>query len=462
MKQKHYPLEEFFGAIISPFERFLRQTTSGGIILVVMTICTLLIANSPWGQEFHHFWERPVGITFDSWILALSLREWINEGLMALFFLVVGLELKREILVGELSSFQNAILPVAGAIGGMIMPAFIYVFFNPGGPEATGWAIPTATDIAFAVGILVLLARRIPRNLVIFLMALAIADDLGAVLMIALFYTQAINLTLLEIAGGLLLVLIFLNCGGIRHVLPYAVIGIFLWLALLKSGIHATVAGIILALMIPTRPSNTPLQFDMRIRELKQAFLATTLSEDCSDHPLSNHSMAAIAEEVEGAAKAVQSPLQRLEHTLSPWVTFVVIPLFAAANVGIRFPTLNIVQMMVHPVTLGVIIGLVPGKFIGITGMSWLAVKAGIAQLPSGVRWCHLLGAAWLGGIGFTMALFVSQLAFAGDQTLLEAAKLGILISSVIAISIGLVWLLLATKTRYVQSGNCPIDFLSG
>ncbi|WP_435547198.1 Na+/H+ antiporter NhaA, partial [Desulfobacterium sp. N47] len=258
------------------------------------------------------------------------------------------------------------------------------------------------------------------------------------------------------------LVLIFLNRGGIRHVLPYAVIGIFLWLALLKSGIHATVAGIILALMIPTRPSNTPLQFDMRIRELKQAFLATTLSEDCSDHPLSNHSMAAIAEEVEGAAKAVQSPLQRLEHTLSPWVTFVVIPLFAAANVGIRFPTLNIVQMMVHPVTLGVIIGLVPGKFIGITGMSWLAVKAGIAQLPSGVRWCHLLGAAWLGGIGFTMALFVSQLAFAGDQTLLEAAKLGILISSVIAISIGLVWLLLATKTRYVQSGNCPIDFLSG
>ncbi|SEM12387.1 sodium/proton antiporter, NhaA family [Syntrophus gentianae] len=451
MEQKSYPLEKLFGAVINPFERFLRQTTSGGIILVVMTICTLLIANSPWEQEFHYFWERPVSISFGFWILALPLREWINEGLMTLFFFVIGLELKREILVGELSSFKNAILPVAGAIGGMIMPAFIYALFNSSGSEATGWGIPMATDIAFAVGILVLLAWRIPRNLVIFLMALAIADDLGAVLIISLFYTQAINLTLLGIAGGLFLVLVFFNRGGIRHVFPYAVIGILLWLALLESGIHATVAGIILAFMIPARPSHTPLQFDMRIEELKQAFLVTTLSEDCSNHPLSNHCMAAIAEEVERTAKAVQSPLQRLEHMLSPWVTFGVIPLFAAANVGIHFPTLNIVQMMVHPVTLGVIVGLVAGKFIGIAGMSWLAVKAGIAQLPTGVRWSHLLGAAWLGGIGFTMALFISHLAFASDLALQEAATLGILISSVIASGIGLVWLLLATKEQHAQ-----------
>ena len=204
MKQKPYPLEELFGTIITPFERFLRQTTSGGIILVVMTICTLLIANSPWGHTFQRFWERPVGFTFDSLILERPLREWINEGLMALFSLVVGLELKREILVGELSSFQNAVLPVAGAAGGMVMPALIYHLLNPGGPEAIGWGIPMATDIAFAVGILVLLAWRIPRNLIIFLMALAIADDLGAVLIISLFYTQGINLTLLGIAGGLL------------------------------------------------------------------------------------------------------------------------------------------------------------------------------------------------------------------------------------------------------------------
>ncbi len=256
MEQKPYPLEKLFGAIITPFERFLRQTTSGGIILVFMTICTLLIANSPWEQEFHYFWERPVSISFDFWILALPIREWINEGLMALFFFVIGLELKREILVGELSSLKNAILPVAGAIGGMVMPAFIYALFNPNGPEATGWGIPMATDIAFAVGILVLLAWRIPRNLVIFLMALAIADDLGAVLIISLFYTQAINLTLLGMAGGLFLVLIVFNRGGIRHIFPYAVIGIFLWLALLESGIHATVAGIILAFMIPARPSH--------------------------------------------------------------------------------------------------------------------------------------------------------------------------------------------------------------
>jgi len=447
MKQKPYPLEALFGAIITPLERFLRQTTSGGIILVVMTIVTLFIANSPWGATFQHFWERPVGLSYDSWMLERSLKEWINEGLMALFFLLVGLELKREILVGELSTFRKAILPVAGAAGGMIVPALIYYLLNPGGSAAIGWGIPMATDIAFAVGILVLLAGRIPRNLIIFLMALAIADDLGAVLIISLFYTQSINLAFLGIAGGLLLVLIFFNRAGIRLVLPYALIGALLWLALLESGIHATVAGVLSAFAIPARPSHTPRQFDMRIEELKQAFLAATLSDDGTDHPLSNHCMAAIAGEVEGAAQAVQSPLQRLEHLLSPWVTFGVIPLFAAANVGISFSTLNVGQMLLHPVTLGVIAGLVAGKFLGIGGMSWLAVKAGIAQLPPGVTWRHLLGAAWLGGIGFTMALFISQLAFVGDQALLEAAKLGILIASAIASCIGLCWLLLVTKT---------------
>ena len=446
MKQKPYPLEALFGAIITPLERFLRQATSGGIILVVMTIVTLFIANSPWGATFQHFWERPVGLSYDSWILERSLKEWINEGLMALFFLVVGLELKREILVGELSTFRKAILPVAGAVGGMIMPALIYHLLNPGGSAAIGWGIPMATDIAFAVGILVLLAGRIPRNLIIFLMALAIADDLGAVLIISIFYTQGINLAFLGIAGGLLLVLIFFNRAGIRLVLPYALIGALLWLALLESGIHATVAGVLSAFAIPARPSHTPRQFDMRIEELKQTFLAATLNDDGADHPLSNQYMAAIAGDVEGAAQAVQSPLQRLEHLLSPWVTFGVIPLFAAANVGISFSTLNVGQMLLHPVTLGVIAGLVTGKFLGISGMSWLVVKAGIAQLPPGVTWRHLLGAAWLGGIGFTMALFISQLAFAGDQALLEAAKLGILIASAIASCLGLWWLLLNPK----------------
>jgi NhaA family Na+:H+ antiporter len=224
---------------------------------------------------------------------------------MSLFFLVVGLELKREILVGELSSFQNAILPVAAAIGGMIAPALIYHLLNPGGPEAAGWGIPMATDIAFAVGILVLLAWRIPRNLVIFLMALAIADDLGAALVISLFYTQNINFTLMQIAGAFLLVLVLFNRGGIRHVLPYAIIGVFFWLTLLESGIHATVAGIALAFAIPAKPFHTPLQFNMQIDELKQAFLSTTLSKDSPNHPLSNIHMASIAQEMESTSKAV-------------------------------------------------------------------------------------------------------------------------------------------------------------
>ncbi|MEN6374310.1 MAG: Na+/H+ antiporter NhaA [Smithella sp.] len=448
MGEKQYPLEKLFGNIISPFERFLRETTSGGITLVVVTICTILISNSPWGQEFQHFWESSLGITIDSWFLNRSLREWINEGLMAFFFLVVGLELKREILVGELSSFRNAILPIAGAVGGMIMPAVIYLLIDPDKPEAAGWGIPMATDIAFAVGILALLAWRIPRSLIIFLMALAIADDLGAVLIISIFYTRFINITLLVIAGSLLLILIFFNRGGIRHVLPYAITGIFLWLALLESGIHATVAGIALAIAIPSRPSHTPHQFDKRVDELKQAFLATTICEDCSEHPLKNISMTEIAEEIESSAKAVQSPLQRLEHILSPWVTFGVIPLFAAANVGVSFSMPGIWQVMNNTVVLGVVIGLVAGKFIGIAGMSWLTVKAGIAHLPAGVGWSHLMGAAWLGGIGFTMSLFISRLAFADDQALLKAATFGILISSVIAAGIGLMWLLVVTRRR--------------
>lgn len=452
MSKKNYPLEHFFGKIISPFERFLRQTTAGGIVLVSMTLLTLVAASSPWGDDYRHLWETPVRIGVGFHTMEMSLHAWVNEGLMALFFLLVGLELKREIMVGELASLRNAVLPVAGAIGGMFAPAVIYFLFNPSGPASSGWGVPMATDIAFAVGILVLLSWRIPSGLIIFLTALAIADDLGAVLIIALFYTQTINMVLLAIAVALLGVLIICNRGGIRHPLPYALLGFLLWLALLKSGIHATLSGVLLAFTIPAHPICTPRQFDERLEEMNNAFHAAVVNREESDTPLSISRMSAVAESLEKTSFLVQSPQQRMEHHLSPWVTFVVIPLFAMANAGLDLMAIPLREVIVQPVTLGVFLGLVLGKFFGITGFAWLAVKLGMARLPRGVQWRHISGAAWLGGIGFTMSLFIGQLAFADAHLLFEQVRLGIIMASVISAIIGLTWLYFSAGEA--DSGN--------
>ncbi len=416
-----------------------------------MTLLTLIVASSPWGNAFRHLWETPVRIGMGSQSLELSLHVWVNEGLMALFFLLVGLELKREIMVGELASLRNAALPVAGAIGGMLAPAFIYFLFNPSGPAAAGWGVPMATDIAFSVGILVLLAWRIPRNLIIFLTALAIADDLGAVLVIALFYTQKIDMTLLGAAAGLLGVLVLFNRGGIRHALPYAILGLLLWLALLKSGIHATLAGVLLAFAIPARPIYTPQQFDKRLDEMKDAFHTAAVNHEEIGAPLGIARMSTIAESLEKASSAVQSPQQRMEHHLSPWVTFAVIPLFAMANAGLDVFAMHFREVIIQPVTLGVILGLVLGKFFGISCFAWLAVRLGLARLPGGVEWRHIMGAAWLGGIGFTMSLFIEQLAFADNPLFFEEARLGIIMASLISATLGLTWLFLSARKSKVS-----------
>jgi NhaA family Na+:H+ antiporter len=327
----------------------------------------------------------------------------------------------------------------------MVLPALIYAAFNAGTNGAAGWGIPMATDIAFAIGILVLLAWRIPKNLVIFLTALAIADDLGAVLVIAIFYTQEINGTALLAAGGLVAVLVLFNRGGVRHALPYAIVGVLLWLAIHASGIHATLAGILLAMTIPARPAFTPATFERRIEELEVAFREDRRDADSADDPLSNHRMAAIAQAMEHSAAAVQSPLQRMEHRLTPWVTFTIIPVFALSNAGIDLLDVAWREALTHHITLGVVAGLVLGKFTGISLFSWVAVRLGFARLPAGVQWKHLLGAAWLGGIGFTMSLFVAQLAFAVPERV-EEAKLGILLGSAVSAVIGLVWLFWAGR----------------
>ncbi|MDP2827826.1 MAG: Na+/H+ antiporter NhaA [Sulfuricellaceae bacterium] len=445
-KKLLYPLEPLFGQILSPFERFLRRTTAGGIVLIATSILTLLIANSNWGSAFHYFWEQPLTLGVGEWTLTLTLHHWVNDGLMALFFLLVGLEIKREILVGELSSIQDAALPIGAAIGGMAVPALVYMAFNAGTPTASGWGIPMATDIAFAIGILVLLAWRVPRSLIIFMTALAIADDLGAVFVIALFYTHGIDMTALLSAGGMLILLVLFNRGGIRHALPYVLVGAIMWYLTLKSGLHATIAGILLALCIPARPAFSPAQFDQRLKELSGKFHIVVLDPNTPDTPLSNHRMATIAENVELAAVAVQPPLQRMEHGLSAWVTFLVIPIFALANAGIDFSSINIGRSIGEPVTLGVMAGLVIGKFVGISLGSWLVIKSALGRMPHGMNWRHLTGAAWLGGIGFTMSLFIGGMAFSDPQHF-EDAKLGILASSLLAALIGLAWL-------YVGSGK--------
>lgn len=451
MTKQHYPLEPLLGKIIGPFERFLRQTTAGGIVLMGITLLTLIVASSPWGDTYRHLWETPVRIGIGLENFEMSLHAWVNEGLMALFFLLVGLELKREIMVGELASLRNAALPVAGAIGGMLAPALIYFLFNSSGPAKAGWGIPMATDIAFSVGILVLLAWRIPRNLIIFLTALAIADDLGAVLVIALFYTQTIDMKLLGTGIGLIGILFLCNRAGIRYALPYAILGILLWLALLKSGIHATLAGVILAFTIPARPIYAPHQFDEQLDEMSNAFRAEVGKTEEITVPSDINNMYAAAEGLEKASSAMQSPQQRMEHHLSPWVTFGVIPLFAMANAGLDMLAMPFREIIFQPVTLGVVLGLVLGKFLGISLFAWLSVKLGFAKLPGGVQWRHILGAAWLGGIGFTMSLFIGQLAFTNNPSLFEESRLGIIMASMISAIVGLTWLYLSARNFKVK-----------
>jgi Na+:H+ antiporter, NhaA family len=440
-----YPLERLFGAALSPFERFLRQATAGGIVLVATTLVTLVIANSALGDGFHLFWEQPAGLTLGPWSIEQSLHHWVNDGLMALFFLLVGLELKREALVGELSSLQDAALPIVAALGGMVVPALIYLLFNPQGAAARGWGVPMATDIAFAIGILVLLASRIPRGLIVFLMALAIADDLGAVLVIALFYTADIDPDALLHAAIALGVLILLNRGGVRARWPYWLVGLALWYFTALSGIHATVAGVLLAFTIPVRPQRTALEFAARVSQRLAAFRRHAADPTTPSDTLRSHDMAAIAASLERDAQAVQSPLQRTEQGLSAPVAFLILPVFALANAGVDFRGADLLDSLAQPITLGIALGLVLGKFIGIGAFSGLAVGLGIARLPSQVRWSHLLGAAWLAGIGFTMSLFISQLGFTEPEQL-EQAKVGILFGSLVAATVGLAWLLACTR----------------
>lgn len=443
-KKIHYaPWEKTFDKIVTPFEEFIHRQTTSGMLLMGCALLALAVANSAWAENYQHLSHTLISINIGGWELAKSLQHWVNDGLMALFFFVVGLELKREILVGELADLRQAMLPIVAAIGGMVVPALIYYVINPESDAARGWGIPMATDIAFAIGALVLLAQRIPKALITFLAALAIVDDLGAVVVIALFYTETIDWNMLAIAAVLLGMLVSLNFGGFRRPLPYFLLGILLWLALLKSGVHATLAGVLTALTIPARPKYDPSLFSQRVKDLIARF-------DSNHRPgmsiMNNVEQRAIVQTLENGVKLVETPLQRLEHSMHLPVAFLVIPIFAFFNAGIPLELDALGATLAHPVVLGVMLGLLLGKFIGIAGASWLALKLGLGQLPSGTRFSQVMGVALLGGIGFTMSIFIAELAFVAQPELLLMAKTGILAASLLAGAGGVLWLLAVTK----------------
>jgi NhaA family Na+:H+ antiporter len=425
---KRGPGRQPIDAIIRPFQRFANTQASGGVLLLAFTVVALVWANSPWSHSYHALWETMVTFGFGEHVLSKPLELWINDGLMAIFFFVVGLEIKREILIGELSSPRQAALPIAAALGGMIVPAGIYFAFNAGTPEVSGWGVPMATDIAFALGVLALIGKGIPDAVRVFLTALAIVDDLGAVLVIALFYTAEISMAALGVGCGFLALMAAANVLGVRNPLVYWLLGGGVWLSFLLSGVHATIAGVLGAMTIPANSLIDEKSFVEGGR-----FLLSEIERKAEpgSEPLHHETKHGAVQALEAACENVETPLQRLEHGLHPWVAFFIMPVFALANAGVELGA-GFVEALTAQVTLGVIVGLVAGKQIGITLFSWLAVRAGWASLPKGVSWQHIYGAAVLGGIGFTMSLFIAGLAFDDSETL-AMAKAGILLASLLA-----------------------------
>lgn len=443
------PWERAFSKVLSPLEDFIHHQKTSGMLLMCSALIALMLANSFLAENYFHFIHLPVSISLGNWDISMTLHHWVNDGLMALFFFVVGLELKREIMVGELSDLRQAILPIIAAIGGMVVPAGIYYLLNPAGDASRGWGIPMATDIAFAVGVLVLLANRIPKTLITFLIALAIADDLGAVLVIALFYTQALSLQWLAIATGLLATLFTFNFVGIRVITPYLLVAVLLWYALLLSGIHPTLAGVLGALSVPARSKYDPGLFVTRVSEEINHFIQEHHQRDSL---MTNGQLHYIVNNIEENVRGVQIPLQKLEQIWHLPVAFLVIPIFALFNAGIPLQIDAMIDTFTNPVMLGVVFGLIFGKFIGITGSCWIALKLGIGQLPRGTKFSQIAAVSILGGIGFTMSIFISELAFTNQPELLVMSKTGVLVASLIAGLVGYLWLfLLGEKTKYPE-----------
>jgi NhaA family Na+:H+ antiporter len=415
------------------FEWFVHSEVAGSILLLSCTVVALVWANSPWADSYFEVLHTYVGLSWGEAAFKLSLHHWINDGLMVVFFFVVGLEIKRELVVGELSSFNKAALPVAAAIGGMVVPAVLFFVLNTGGPGARGWGIPMATDIAFALGVLAIFGTRAPLSLKVFLTALAIADDLGAVAVIAVFYTEEIDLLSLALAAALLVALF----GGIRArvrrgILYLLILGIWQWV--FSSGVHATVAGILVAMMIPVRPRLNPHRFIDETEERLGRIKQEERSKLCL---INNREQLDVVQRIHSNAEKALPMGLVLEHFLHPIQVWLILPLFALANAGVTVGG-DLMAVLANPLALGIIVGLVVGKPLGIALLSWLAVKSGRGALPEGVTWAQVVGAGCLAGIGFTMSLFITDLAF-DNETLIATAKIGILAASLVSGILGFV-----------------------
>ena len=417
-----------------PFITFVSVEAAGGIMMILMTAAAMVITNSQFFELYSRILHIKLSVGFDSAIFTRSVHFWINEGLMTCFFLVVGLEIKRETLVGELASVKQAILPAAGALGGVLVPALIYWYFNKGTASESGWGVPMATDIAFVLGALTMLSSRVPSSLTIFLVSLAIVDDLVAVVIIAVFYSQAISFFYLSMATIVIVALVVMNILGVRNPAPYIVVGIVLWAFVYASGVHATVAGVIIALTIPARSARDTHGFADDAKQLIEAF-RNQRSRDYLIHLREENQM--VIRQLESMFRQIEPPLQRLEYVLHPWVIFGIMPIFALANAGVILNSVFLANAATSNQSLGIMLGLFVGKQVGIFSATYLAVKLGIAKLPESVTMKHVYGGAVLCGIGFTMSLFIAELSFTQHTDLLNEAKVSILAGSLLSGLIG-------------------------
>lgn len=420
-------------SIIKPFKEFTETEQLGGITLIFCALAALISTNFILFENYNAFWNTKMTVKVADIGLEKSISLWINDGLMAIFFFVIGLEIKREILTGELNSLRKASLPIIAALGGMFAPALIYIIFNLNSPESiSGWGIPMATDIAFTLGILALLGKRAPFSLKVFITGVAIIDDIGAVLVIAIFYSSNINSSILLIALGIFLILIFLNRFNFQNPSIYIILGVALWFIILQSGIHATIAGVLLAFTIPARNKVNADEFIEKSTFLVEKFQT---SGKCGSGVFLNQKQQSAIKALESACQNVEPPLQRYERILHYWVAFLIIPIFILANSGVL---LGDIPSAIHPIELGIFFGLLIGKPLGIGLATWFAVKSGITSIPKGLTWMHILGVSFLAGIGFTMALFIGNLAL-NDPTLITMQKFTVLLASLIAAIIGVI-----------------------
>jgi Na+:H+ antiporter, NhaA family len=424
----------------SMLERFVHNETSGSILLFAATVAALVWANSLWSASYFALWKLPLQLGRRP-LLSMDLHHWIDDGLMVLFFLVVGLEIKREIVKGELSSIRQAALPIIAALGGMILPAVLYFALNRSGMGARGWGIPMATDIGFAMGVLALLGKRIPSSLRVFMLALAIVDDVGAILVIAFFYTPSISLPALIVAAGLLALLIVVAMRR-APISVYVIVGLFFWAAVLRSGVHATIAGVILGLVAPITPKFRPEELAESAEPLLKNFRTQILSQDKSS---AEATLTALGQLLGGT----DSIAERLERSLHPWVCFLVLPLFALASAGVALSAAQLKLALSSPIALGVFLGLVVGKAVGITAFSFLAVQSKIAGMADGLTWTGITGVGILAGVGFTVALFISGLCFA-DDALVASAKVAVIAASLAAGTVGYFFLRISLRGNSV------------